>query len=333
MSATLPATLIDRFGRHVTYVRISVTDRCNFRCLYCMAEEMEFLPRAQVLTLEELAEIGAAFAELGVTKIRITGGEPLVRQNILWLFARLGTLPGIEELTATTNGALLPKLAQGLWDAGVRRLNISLDSLDAERFLRITRSGRLEDVLAGIEAARRVGFQIKLNAVILKGLNDDEIVPLVEFAHERGLGISFIEEMPLGDVDGHDRLGSYYSSDAVRRDIEQRYDLIPTSETTGGPSRYFRIAGEETRVGFISPHSHNFCEDCNRVRLTVEGRLLLCLGQEHSVDLRRVIRANPGDRERLKQAIVAAMAIKPKGHEFNLAEQPVIMRHMNVTGG
>lgn len=334
MSQLAPGGLIDRFGRRVTYLRVSVTDRCNFRCLYCMAEEMEFLPRAQILTLEELAEIGTAFTELGVTKIRITGGEPLVRHNILWLFQHLGSLPGLKELTTTTNGALLPKLAQGLWDSGVRRLNISLDSLDPERFQRITRNGRLEAVLAGIEEAQRVGFRsIKLNAVILKGLNDDEVLPLVEFAIERGLEISFIEEMPLGDVDGHDRLGSYYSSDQVRQDIEARYELIPTSESTGGPSRYYQIAGKQMRVGFISPHSHNFCSACNRVRLTVEGRLLLCLGQEHSVDLRRVIRSHPGDRERLKEAIVASMEIKPKGHEFELAERPAILRHMNMTGG
>ena len=334
MPQPAPGALIDRFDRRVTYLRISVTDRCNFRCLYCMAEEMEFLPRAQILTLEEIAEIGTAFVELGVTKIRITGGEPLVRHNILWLFEHLGVQPGLKELTITTNGALLPKTARGLWDSGVRRLNISLDSLDAERFRRITRNGNLDEVLAGIEAAQRVGFKrIKLNAVILKGLNDDEIVPLVNFARARGLDITFIEEMPLGDVDGHDRLGSYYSSDLVRRDIERAFELIPTAETTGGPSRYYHIADEPTRIGFISPHSHNFCGDCNRVRLTVEGRLLLCLGQEHSVDLRRVIRANPGDRERLKQAIVAAMDIKPKGHEFDLSERPVIMRHMNVTGG
>ncbi len=326
--------LVDRFGRHVTYLRVSVTDRCNFRCLYCMAEEMEFLPRAQLLTLEELAEIGAAFAELGVTKIRVTGGEPLVRHNILWLFEHLGALPGLRELTTTTNGALLPQMAPGLRASGVKRLNISLDSLDGERFRRITRNGNLNEVLAGIDAAQRAGFdRIKLNVVILKGLNDDEILPLVEFARTRALDISFIEEMPLGDVEGHDRLGAYYSSDAVRSDIERRFELVPTAETTGGPARYFRIAGESTRIGFISPHSHNFCADCNRVRLTAEGRLLLCLGQEHSVDLRRVIRANPGDRERLKQAIVDAMTIKPKGHDFDLAERPVILRHMNVTGG
>ncbi len=330
----LPSQLVDSFGRQVTYLRISVTDRCNFRCLYCMSEDMEFLPRAQVLTLEEIAEIGAAFTELGVTKIRVTGGEPLVRHNVTWLFDKLGALPGLRELTATTNGALLPKLAPSLYDSGMRRLNISLDSLDAERFQRISRNGNLRDVLAGIEAAQRAGFEhIKLNAVILKGFNDDEVIPLVEFALDRGLDISFIEEMPLGEVDDHDRFGAYFSSDDVKEVIKRRYELLPSSVTTGGPSKYYRIPGTESRVGFISPHSHNFCDECNRVRLTVEGRLLLCLGQEHSVDLRRVIRSNPGDRDRLKEAIVDAMAIKPKGHEFDLQEKPVIMRHMNVTGG
>ncbi len=326
--------LIDRFGRRVSYVRISVTDRCNFRCVYCMSEQMQFLPRAQILTLEEVAEIAAAFTELGVSKIRLTGGEPLVRQNVLWLFQQIGALPGLRELVTTTNGALLPKLAPGLAKAGVRRINISLDSLRAGRFRRISRTGRLADVLAGIVAARSAGIErIKLNAVILRGFNEDEVLGLVEFAIGEGLDISFIEEMPLGTVDGHDRLGAYYSSDAVRADIEARYALVPTSEDSGGPARYFRIPGLETRVGFISPHSHNFCASCNRVRLTAEGQLLLCLGQEHSVDLRRVVRAHPGDREQLKAAIVAAMDIKPRGHEFDLREQPIILRHMNTTGG
>jgi len=216
----------------------------------------------------------------------------------------------------------------------MRRLNISLDSLDAERFRRLSRNGDLNDVLAGIEAAQRAGFEkIKLNAVILKGFNDDEVIPLAEFAIDRGLDISFIEEMPLGEVDDHDRFGAYYFSDEVKRVIRHRYELLPSSLTTGGPSKYYQIPGTESRIGFISSHSHNFCDECNRVRLTVEGRLLLCLGQEHSVDLRRVVRSNPGDRDRLKAAIVDAMAIKPKGHEFDLQDKPVIMRHMNVTGG
>ncbi|QKT03160.1 GTP 3',8-cyclase MoaA [Ectothiorhodospiraceae bacterium 2226] len=326
--------LIDRFGRHVTYVRISVTDRCDFRCVYCMAEDMTFLPRAQVLTLEELAEIGRAFTELGVTKIRLTGGEPLVRKNVLWLFEEMGALPGLEELTVTTNGSQLERLAGPLRAAGVRRINISLDSLDRARFKRITRVGELDKVLRGIDAARTAGFErIKLNTVAMRNRNHDEIVDLVQFAVDRGIDISFIEEMPLGVIGDHDRAEVYMSSDEVRATIETRFALRESDANTGGPARYFEVEGTRSRVGFISPHSHNFCDTCNRVRVTTEGRLLLCLGQEHSVDLRAVLRAHPGDRERLKQAIVDAMAIKPKGHDFNLQAQPVIMRHMSVTGG
>ncbi len=326
--------LIDRFGRHVNYVRISVTDRCDFRCVYCMAEDMTFLPRARVLTLEELGQVGQAFVELGVSKIRITGGEPLVRRNVLKLFRELGQLDGLRELVLTTNGSQLPRYAQELRSAGVRRINISLDSLRPERFRRITRSGELAQVMAGIDAAQAAGFErIKLNTVILKHRNDDEIVDLVRFAIDRGIDISFIEEMPLGVIGDHDRAEVYYSSDRIREDLEQHFELIPTTENTGGPSRYFRIPGINSRVGFISPHSHNFCATCNRVRVTVEGRLLLCLGQEHSVDLRQVLRAHPGDGERLKRTIVEAMAIKPKGHDFDLRAKPVIFRHMNTTGG
>lgn len=333
--AALPnsAPLVDRFGRTVDYLRISVTDRCDFRCVYCMAEEMTFLPRAQVLTLEEIAAIAQAFVELGVKKIRVTGGEPLVRRNVLSLFERLGELP-LRELVLTTNGAQLSHMAGALRAAGVRRVNISLDSLRADRFRKITRTGDLPTVLAGIETARQAGFErLKINSVILRGRNDDEIVDLVRFASSRGMDISFIEEMPLGVIGDHDRAEAFYSSDEVRRDIEQAFRLIPTSETSGGPARYFRIEQTNTRVGFISPHSHNFCDTCNRVRLTVEGRLLLCLGQEHSVDLKQVVRANPGDTATLKQAIRDSMAIKPKGHEFDLTARPVLIRHMSVTGG
>jgi cyclic pyranopterin phosphate synthase len=333
-SDPLPDRLVDRFGRHVDYVRISITDRCDFRCVYCMSEDMSFLPRSQVLTLEEIAELGRAFVELGVRKIRITGGEPLVRRNALWLFRQLGQLDGLKELVLTTNGSQLTRQATALREAGVKRINISLDSLRPKRFERITRTGRLDQVLAGIDAAVEAGFErIKLNSVILKGRNEDEVPDLVRFAVDRGIDISFIEEMPLGVIGDHDRAEVFYSSDEVRRDLEAHYELVPTTETTGGPSRYFRVTGADTRVGFISPHSHNFCENCNRVRLTVEGRLLLCLGQEHSMDLKRVIRANPGDRDTLKRAIVQAMAIKPKGHDFDLQAQPVILRHMSVTGG
>ena len=326
--------LIDRFGRTVNYVRISVTDRCDFRCVYCMDEEMKFLPRAQLLTLEELATIGRAFIELGVDKVRITGGEPLIRRNVIKLFQDIGQLPGLRELVITTNGSQLPKLAQQLKDAGVKRINISLDSLNAEKFKRITRTGNLKDVLAGLQMAMDVGFErIKLNTVILKNRNDDEIIDLVQFAIDRNIDISFIEEMPLGVIGDHDRAEAYYSSDQIRVDIEKSMTLIPTTESTGGPSKYYKIPNTETRVGFISPHSHNFCDQCNRVRLTCEGKLLLCLGQEHSVDLRRVVRGNPGNMDRLKQAIRDSMTIKPKGHDFNLEAKPIILRHMSVTGG
>jgi cyclic pyranopterin phosphate synthase len=326
--------LVDRFGRHVSYARLSVTDRCDFRCVYCMSEDMTFLPRAQVLTLEEIYTLARAFTELGVTKLRLTGGEPLVRRNILWLVREMGKLPGLEELVLTTNGSQLERLAEPLSDAGVKRINVSLDSLDAQRFRNITRIGDLRKVLRGIDAARAAGFRrLKLNSVILKHRNEDEILDLVDFVVGRGMDITFIEEMPLGLVDEHDRALAYYSSDEVRRDIEARYRLIPTTESTGGPSRYFQVADTDSRVGFISPHSHNFCESCNRVRVTVQGRLLLCLGQEHSVDLRHVLRANPGDDACLRDAIVDSMAIKPKGHDFDLSRQVVIMRHMSVTGG
>lgn len=326
--------LIDRFGRHIDYVRISVTDRCDFRCVYCMSEDMTFLPRARVLTLEELAALGQAFSELGVRKIRITGGEPLVRHNVLWLFRELGQLPGLDELVLTTNGSQLPKMAQDLRNAGVKRINVSLDSLKPARFKQITRVGDLAQVLDGLAAARAAGFErIKLNTVILKNRNDDEVVDLARYAIDHGMDISYIEEMPLGVIGDHDRAEAYYSSDRIRADLEQTFDLVPTTETTGGPSKYYRIPGTDSRIGFISPHSHNFCGDCNRVRVTVEGKLLLCLGQEHSIDLKQILRAHPGDLERLKQAIIKSMEIKPKGHDFNLKAQPLILRHMSVTGG
>lgn len=335
MSATSPVErLVDNFGRTVNYVRISVTDRCDFRCVYCMAEEMEFVPRAQLLTLEELGQIARAFTELGVGKIRITGGEPLIRRNVLKLFHDIGALPGLRELVLTTNGSQLQHMAAELRAAGVRRINISLDSLHAERFRRITRVGDLAAVHAGIDAALAAGFErVKLNVVILRNRNHDEVGDLVRFAMERAMDISFIEEMPLGVIGDHDRAEAYYSSDQIRADLERAFTLLPTTESTGGPSRYYRIPGTDTRVGFISPHSHNFCDACNRVRLTCEGRLLLCLGQEHSVDLRHAVRANPGDLDALKQAIRDSMRIKPRGHEFDLAARPVIFRHMNVTGG
>jgi len=333
-SSTTRPSLTDRFGRKVSYLRISVTDRCDLRCVYCMAENMKFLPRASLLSLEEIVQVGRAFVDLGVRKIRITGGEPLHRRNILKVFRELGALDALDELTLTTNGTQLPRFAEDLRDAGVKRINVSLDTLRADRYRALTRNGKIERVMAGLEAAADAGFErIKLNAVILKHRNHDEVIDLVEFALHRGFDISFIEEMPLGQVGDHDRAECFYSSDEIQGDLSKRFSLVPTTESTGGPSRYFRIPGEKGRVGFISPHSHNFCETCNRVRLTSEGRLLLCLGQEHSVDLRHVVRANPGDATALGQAIIDSMQIKPRGHDFDLEAQPVIFRHMNHTGG
>ncbi|MEJ2060437.1 MAG: GTP 3',8-cyclase MoaA [Gammaproteobacteria bacterium] len=326
--------LIDRFGRQITYLRISVTDRCDYRCVYCMDETMRFMPRAQLLTLEETAEIARAFCRLGVGKIRITGGEPLVRRNVLSLFEALGRIGNLKELTLTTNGSQLARYARDLKAAGVNRINMSLDTLDPERFRAITRTGELEQTLAGLDAALEAGFErVKLNTVVMRNRNHDEVGDLTRFAAERGLDICFIEEMPLGSIGDHDRDELYCSSDEVLHLLETDFELIPTTESTGGPARYYRLAGTSSRVGFISPHSHNFCASCNRVRLTAEGRLLLCLGQEHSMDLKRVLRSHPGEPQRLEQSILDAMAIKPKGHDFDLHGQPVILRHMNVTGG
>ena len=329
-----PPSLIDRFGRRVSYVRLSVTDRCDFRCVYCMEEKMQFLPRARLLTLEENLQLIKVFAALGVDKLRITGGEPLVRRNILWLFEQVGQLPGIRDLTLTTNGSQLAKMAPALAAAGVARINISLDSLRDERFKRMTRTGNLAQVVRGIDAAVQAGFKrLKLNAVLLRGRNDDEAVDLVRFAMARGMDISFIEEMPLGINSDHDREAVFYANDDLRRDLEQQLELLPSSHESGGPARYWQVVGSDTRIGFISPHSHNFCASCNRVRVTTEGCLLLCLGHEHSVDLRRVMRANPGDPQALRDAIIDAMALKPERHEFQVGGEPVLLRHMNTTGG
>lgn len=326
--------LVDKFGRCVDYVRISVTDRCDFRCVYCMAEEMEFLPRSAILTLEEIELIATAFVGLGVKKIRITGGEPLIRSNIMSLLHSIHQLEGLEELVMTTNGSQLGKCADELRNTGVSRLNISIDSLQADKFQRITRVGKLDKVLQGIEAARKAGFKrIKLNAVIQKGQNDNEILDLVAFCMARELDITFIEEMPLGHVSEHSRAEQYCSSDEVRAIIESEHRLVPTTETSNGPSRYYRLADSPIRLGFISPHSHNFCAQCNRVRLTAEGRLLLCLGNEHSVDLRAIVRQYPGELAPVQQAIVAAMDLKPESHEFDLEGEPQIVRFMNMTGG
>ena len=329
-----PVQLVDRFGRTVDYLRISITDRCDFRCVYCMAEDMTFLPRAQILTLEEIATLAKAFAELGVKKIRITGGEPLVRKGALELLQTLGQIESLHELVITTNGSQLETMATGLKAAGVKRINISLDTLDADKFKAITRTGDLQQVLRGINAVKSAGFErIKINAVILKDRNHLEVCDLVQYAVDKGIDISFIEEMPLGVVAKHDRSEAYYSSALIKEDLANTFSLVASLEKTGGPSNYFKVAGTQTRVGFISPHSDNFCSTCNRVRLTVEGRLLLCLGNEHSVDLKAVLRANPGNMAVLKQAIVDAMLIKPEKHEFNIHEQPVILRYMSMTGG
>lgn len=334
MSYQNSTALIDKFGRKISYLRISVTDRCDLRCVYCMSEDMKFMPRAKLLTLEEIARIAKQYVDLGVSKIRITGGEPLTRRNIMKLFNDLGEMPGLNDLTVTTNGTLLSRYAEDLKKAGVTRINVSLDTLQADRFKAITRIGDIRKTLDGIDAALAQGFSsVKINAVIMNNHNDDEILDLVNYVRERGLDISFIEEMPLGDMGEHDRGQSYCSSDEVLRRIEAHYQLLPSTETTGGPSRYYRSSDSESRIGFISPHSHNFCDDCNRVRLTAEGRLLLCLGQEHSMDLRAVVRANPTDDEVLRQAILDSLNLKPKGHDFDVAAKPIIMRHMSATGG
>jgi cyclic pyranopterin phosphate synthase len=334
MSSDIKPLLIDRFNRQVNYVRLSVTDRCDFRCVYCMAEEMTFLSKADVLSLEEIESIAKAFVELGVSKIRLTGGEPLVRHNVMSLINNIGKLPELDDFTITTNGSQLVKRAKQLREAGIKRINISIDSLQAERFSNITRTGKLDQVLAGIDSAIEAGFEkIKLNTVILNGRNEDEILDLVDFARQKNVDISFIEEMPLGLIDEHNRALSFCSSDTIRDTINQRYLLSANDETTGGPSQYYSMQDSPSRIGFISPHSHNFCHLCNRVRVTVEGRLLLCLGNEHSVDLKEVLRSYPDDMERLKATIVKAMDIKPEKHHFSLDDEPEIVRFMNMTGG
>ncbi|MAW39237.1 MAG: GTP 3',8-cyclase MoaA [Gammaproteobacteria bacterium] len=327
-------SLVDKFGRTVDYVRLSVTDRCDFRCVYCMTEDMTFLPRKQILSLEEIYQIALAFTELGVKKIRLTGGEPMVRSDVMSLIGKLGSLPGLEELLLTTNGAQLDKYALPLKEAGLSRINISIDSLDAERFRRISRVGKLEKVLAGIDAAREAGFdRIKLNSVIMRGYNEDEVIPLTDYALSRDIDIAFIEEMPLGEASDHSREETTCSNEWVRGQIEQKYRLINSTAKTAGPSRYVQVVGKKSRIGFISPVSHNFCEDCNRVRVTVEGRLLLCLGNEHSVDLREVLRDGASTHDDLKEAIIKSMDLKPERHYFYDKEHAQPVRLMNMTGG
>lgn len=336
MSDRFPPALVDPFQRRINYLRLSVTDRCDFRCVYCMAEDMQFVPKPQVLTLEELEQVAAAFVALGVRKIRLTGGEPLVRNNLIGLVRQLGRLEGLEELALTSNGSRLAEMARPLREAGLTRVNISLDSLRPQRFRELTRFGDLTRVIAGIDAAVDAGFRgVKLNAVILKGRNDDEVIDLVAFARERGIDIAFIEEMPLGQIDEHSRALSFCSSDELRQQIAAHWPLVAEGDPEGaaGPARYYRMADSASRVGFISPHSNNFCHLCNRVRVTVEGRLLLCLGNEHSADLREVLRGEDGSQEALQSAIVSAIARKPEKHHFTHDETPEILRFMNMTGG
>jgi cyclic pyranopterin phosphate synthase len=325
-------TLVDKYGRRITYVRLSITDRCDFRCTYCMAEEMTFLPRNEVMSLEECLRVAKVFVGLGVNKLRITGGEPLVRKGALWLIEQLGSLPGLDNLVLTTNGSQLDRFAQPLHDAGVKRINISLDTLKTDRFKKITRIGDLDKVLNGITAARAAGFKrTKLNAVMMRGTNDDEFVDLVQFAVDNELDISFIEEMPLGEILG--RNTSYISSEETRQQLANRFELIPSTENSGGPARYWRIPGSESRIGFISPHSHNFCDTCNRVRITAKGELYPCLGQNDAVNLLQVLRSTQGEDD-LRQAIVDSMGIKPFGHDFTQQmDAPQVVRFMSMTGG
>ena len=327
-------TLIDQFGRKVDYIRLSITDRCDFRCVYCMAEDMTFLPRDEVLSLEECARLVKVFVGLGVSKVRITGGEPLVRKNALWLFEEVGKLKGLNELVLTTNGSQLEKQAAALKKAGVKRINISIDSLKSERFKKITRTGKLEQVLAGLQASIHAGFGgIKINTVLMRGSNDDEAADLVKFAIDKKIDISFIEEMPLGEVD-HARESTFVSNADTLKLLQSQFNLIPSAETTGGPARYWRVADSATKIGFISPHSHNFCESCNRVRITCKGELYLCLGQEDKVDLMPLLRENLSDDTPLITAIIGSMAIKPKGHDFDLRRvAPAVVRFMSHTGG
>jgi cyclic pyranopterin phosphate synthase len=327
--------LVDRYGRRISYLRISVTDRCDFRCVYCMSEHMQFLPKSQVLSFEEIDQVASAFIARGTRKIRLTGGEPLVRRDIMALVERLGGYlgRGLDELTLTTNGSQLCRYAARLAAAGVRRINVSLDTLDEDRFRAITRRGRIAEVLDGIDAAAEAGLAIKLNMVAMRGVNDDEIESMMAFAHGRGFGLTLIEGMPLGEV-GIDRVDSYLPLRQLRERLAARYTLEPTDHRTGGPARYDWVKETNGLLGFITPMSHNFCESCNRVRLTATGQLYLCLGQEDMVDLRAVLRGD--GPAALDAALDRAMRLKPRGHDFVLDRGhsgPALSRHMSVTGG
>ena len=330
--------MIDPFDREISYLRVSVTDRCDFRCVYCMSEDMTFLPKKDVLSLEELDRLCGAFVRLGVRKLRLTGGEPLVRRNIIWLFNRLGELlktGDLDELTVTTNGSQLSKLADQLAGAGVRRINVSLDTLDPDKFAAITRWGKFDQVMAGLDAADRAGLKIKINAVALKGVNDGEFDRMVEWCGERGYDLTFIEVMPMGDVGELQRVDQYLPLSMVRAALQERWTLEDIDYNTGGPARYVRVKETGHRIGFITPMTHNFCESCNRVRLTCTGTLYMCLGQEDAADLRAPLRASESD-ELLQQAILEAIDRKPKGHDFIIDrrhKKPAVSRHMSVTGG
>ncbi len=326
--------LIDPFGRAVTYLRVSVTDRCDLRCVYCMSEDMSFLPKAEVLSLEELDRLCSAFVALGTRKLRLTGGEPLVRKNVMSLIRRLGRhleTGGLDELTLTTNGSQLGRCAGELFDAGVRRVNVSLDTLDPAKFRAITRWGRLEQVLEGLAAAKAAGLAVKVNCVALKGVNDDEFDRLVAWCGEEGFDLVFIEVMPMGDLGAEDRVGQYLPLSLVRSRLAAKWTLEETDYRTGGPARYAVCKETGRRVGFITPLTHNFCESCNRVRVTCTGTLYMCLGQEDAADLRAPLRASD-DEAPLVQAVREAISRKPTGHDFVMDRHPV-GRHMSVTGG
>jgi cyclic pyranopterin phosphate synthase len=329
--------MIDPFGRSVTYLRVSVTDRCDFRCMYCMPEHMTFLPKADVLSLEELDRLCSAFVRKGVNKLRLTGGEPLVRRDVMKLFRSLGRhiqAGALSELTLTTNGSQLARYASELVECGVKRVNVSVDTLDPDKFRTITRWGDLGKVLAGIDAAQAAGLRIKINVVALRGVNDEEIPALIEWSHGRGMDMTLIETMPMGDVDA-DRTEQYLPLSLVRANLAKRFTLDATDERTGGPARYVRIAETGGRLGFITPLSHNFCESCNRVRLTCTGTLYMCLGQDDAADLRKPLRASPDDAV-LDAAIDEAISRKPKGHDFIIDRRhnrPAVARQMSLTGG
>jgi cyclic pyranopterin phosphate synthase len=336
--STAPAPLIDPFARRITYLRVSVTDRCDFRCVYCMAEEMTFLPKAEILTLEELDRLCSAFVRLGVRKLRLTGGEPLVRREVIKLVRALGRhVAGgaLQELTLTTNGSQLAKHAAALREAGIRRINVSLDTLEAEKFHALTRWGRLEQVMEGLDAATREGLQVKINAVALRGVNENEFDRMIAWCGERGFDLTFIEVMPMGDIGGENRLEQYLPLSMVRADLAKRWTLEDTDYRSGGPARYVTVKQTGRRLGFITPLTHNFCESCNRVRLTCTGTLYMCLGQEDAADLRAPLRASESD-EALVAAIHEAISRKPKGHDFVIDRRhtgPAVARHMSVTGG